>query len=55
MRIRAPLAVIEVMAVAMQTEDFPYLPSGPAEGMTCFFTDLTYISKEQGAGALGRG
>nr|XP_046267232.1 zinc finger protein 346 isoform X1 [Scatophagus argus] len=31
MRIRTPLAVIEIMAVAMQTEDFPYLPSGPAE------------------------
>ncbi|KAM8742754.1 zinc finger protein 346 isoform 1-T1 [Acanthopagrus schlegelii] len=31
MRIRTPLMVIEIMAVAMQTEDFPYLPSGPAE------------------------
>ncbi|XP_038564903.1 zinc finger protein 346 isoform X1 [Micropterus salmoides] len=31
MRIRTPLVVIEIMAVAMQTEDFPFLPSGPAE------------------------
>ncbi|XP_070773888.1 zinc finger protein 346 [Enoplosus armatus] len=31
MRITAPLVEIEIMAVAMQTEDFPYLPSGPAE------------------------
>lgn len=36
MRIRTPLMVIEIMAVAMQTEDFPYLPSGPAEGMAFY-------------------
>ncbi|XP_044078969.1 zinc finger protein 346 isoform X2 [Siniperca chuatsi] len=31
MRIRTPLVVIEIMAVEMQTDDFPYLPSGLAE------------------------
>lgn len=33
------------MAVAMQTEDFPYLPSGLAEGKSCFFTNLTFLLK----------
>ncbi|XP_070839875.1 zinc finger protein 346 [Chaetodon trifascialis] len=31
MRTRTPLIVMEIMAVAMQSEDFPYLPSGLAE------------------------
>lgn len=40
-----PLASME-MAVAMQTGDFPYLPSGLAEGMACAYISL-WERKEQ--------
>lgn len=43
------------MAVAMQTDDFPYLPSGPAESMSCLFNGLTYVLEEKGAVALCKG
>lgn len=36
LRVRTDLLLASMeMAVAMQTEDFPYLPSGLAEGMAC--------------------
>lgn len=47
MRIRTPLVVLQVMAVAMQTQDFPPIPSGLAEGMACFFTNSVFIAEEQ--------
>ena len=43
---RTPLARYRIMAVSMQAEDFPCLPSGPAEGMTCSFTHFTFILKQ---------
>lgn len=43
---------VESMAVAMQTDDFPYLPSGPAESMSCLFNSLTCVLEENGAVAL---
>lgn len=47
MRIRRALVVLQVMAVAMQTQDFPPIPSGLAEGMECLVTSSAFIAEEQ--------
>ena len=45
MRIGSALCCERKMAVAMQMEDFPYLPSGPAEGMLC--QSYRFIQQQQ--------